>query len=180
MKTVYSVNHWRKCNICCRFSERDQIKVKSTKCLCIWLCLLRQVQFISSKVSCGGICPKHRNNTKAFKFRKESSTVSHLSVQLGLQPYFTFLVQRNTDLQCKRNTDLQFKRKQSRELFRTAPTFVAAELLQVQREEIQQRRVAEKNTKIHFALHVMESFGLPEFHNPINWINPFRGSEINL
>ena len=37
------------------------------------------------------------------------------------------------------------KRKRSRELLRTAPTFVAAELLQVQREEIQQRRVAEKN-----------------------------------
>ena len=117
------------------------------KCLSICLCLLRQVQFISSKVSCGGNCPKHRNNNKTFRFRKESSTVSHLSVQLGLQQYFTFLVQRNTDLQCKRNTDLQCIRKRGRELFRTAPTFVAAELLQVQREEIQQRRVAEKKTQ---------------------------------
>ena len=50
---------------------------------------------------------------------------------------------------CKRNTDLQCKRKRSRELLRTAPTFVAAELLQAQREEIQQRRVAEKKKHIN-------------------------------
>ena len=119
------------------FQRGIKSKFKALKVF-VFVCVFFKFSLFQVKSVVVGIAQSTEITTKHSDFAK--------NLQLSATLVSSWACNSISHFWCKRNTDLQCKRKRSRELLRTAPTFVAAELLQVQREEIQQRVVGEKNT----------------------------------